>query len=431
MAEEVKELIPFLRDKSPAVRQIALENLLGCTPKESPHRHIFFDGLRSGGLQAATDNDVVRSLKLLCRDSLAVAHDAFKALVNLSDDARLISSLSEPTFLNFLVSYILNPQSKLADLASMLISNMTTSASVCAALLTLTVSVHPDEKSATTYYAVDSRSGTCIPPYPLPTGDPKSILALPLLIEAFSKSALPDGADEDQRTREANLHFLSSVFANITATPAGRLFFVTPRPANPLLAEEPLEYPLTKILVFTEHPDLIRRGGVTSAIKNCAFQVHAHKALLSPETVKVAAPPSTAGAPGMDILPFILLPLAGPEEFDLEDQDLLPAALQFLPSTKTREADQYLRLNHVETLLLLCTTFWGREYLRAHGVYQIVRALHETEQEESVVRLVNFLQRDEGHDSKNDDPTTIAAALSVAKPQEDEDEDEDSRIEEI
>lgn len=52
--------------------------------------------------------------------------------------------------------------------------------------------------------------------------------------------------------------------------------------------------------------------------RNCAFQVHAHKALLSPETDKVAVPPSTLQAPGMDVLPYILLPLAGPEEFDLE-----------------------------------------------------------------------------------------------------------------
>lgn len=69
-AKHTPQLIPFLRDKSPAVRQIALDNLLGCTAKESPNRHIFFDGLRTGGLQGSADNDVVRSLKLLCRDSL-------------------------------------------------------------------------------------------------------------------------------------------------------------------------------------------------------------------------------------------------------------------------------------------------------------------------------------------------------------------------
>lgn len=37
----------------------------------------------------------------------ATAHDAFRALVNLSDNSLVAASLSEPMFLTFLVSYIL------------------------------------------------------------------------------------------------------------------------------------------------------------------------------------------------------------------------------------------------------------------------------------------------------------------------------------
>lgn len=37
-------------------------------------------------------------------------------------------------------------------------------------------------------------------------------------------------------------------------------------------------------------------------------------------------PPSTVAAPGIDILPYVLLPLAGPEEFDLEVRSCLPIA---------------------------------------------------------------------------------------------------------
>lgn len=43
-----------------------------------------------------------------------------------------------------------------------------------------------------------------------------------------------------------------------------------------------------------------------------------------------------------------------------------------------------LRLTHVETLLLLCTTRWGRENLRENGVYEIVRAAHEVESVDKV-----------------------------------------------
>lgn len=77
----------------------------------------------------------------------------------------------------------------------------------------------------------------------------------------------------------------------------------------------------------------------------------------------------------------------------------MPAALQFLPASKTREADGALRLMLVETLLLLCTKRWGRDFLRAHGVYEVVRAMHLVEPDENVAehveRLVNLLKRDE------------------------------------
>lgn len=57
------QLVDFLRDKNPAVRQIALEHLLGHTPKGSPSRSLFLQGLPD-------EPDAVRSLKILCRDQV-------------------------------------------------------------------------------------------------------------------------------------------------------------------------------------------------------------------------------------------------------------------------------------------------------------------------------------------------------------------------
>ncbi|KZT09824.1 DUF383-domain-containing protein [Laetiporus sulphureus 93-53] len=430
-AEQLKELIPFLHDANPQVRQIALANLLGHTPKGSANREIFFTGLRGGGMRQQEENGVVHDLKLLCRDQLATAHDAFRALINLSDYSLIIGTLSDPDYLCFLVSYILNPQSILADLASMLLSNLTASTSTCSTLLGLNVKTLPDSKSPTAYFPVQSQCGTCPAPVPYPKGDPRSVHALPPLLDAFVQGAsVEETQDVEKRVRRGSLHFLSSVFANLSTTPAGRMFFLTPRPTDPLKSsDEGLEYPLTKLLVFTEHKDTIRRGGVASTLKNCAFHVQAHRAMLSPEKERVAVPPSTVEAPGMDVLPYLLLPLAGPEEFDLEDQELLPPALQFLPSTKQREPDPVLRLTHVETLLLLCTTRWGRDYLRNHGVYEIVRALHENEEvdkiSEHVERLVNFLKRAEGTGTEVD-------LIDTGEGTENhESDDEDNRIEKI
>jgi Domain of unknown function (DUF383)/Domain of unknown function (DUF384) len=158
--------------------------------------------------------------------------------------------------------------------------------------------------------------------------------------------------------------------------------------------------------------------------RNCSFYKHGHQAILTPESQSVLVPPSSLPAPGIDVLQHILLPLAGPEEFDLDAQEQLPDALQFLPQTKQREPDAVLRLTHIEALLLLCTTLWGRDYLRTHGVYEVVRALHEQDTNEAVSvhieRLVNLLKRAEGPETAQD--------LQVEGIEED---DPDLRIEEI
>lgn len=88
-------------------------------------------------------------------------------------------------------------------------------------------------------------------------------------------------------------------------------------------------YVIQRLLPFTEYADsLVRRGGIVGTLKNCCFDVESHEWLLSPE---------------VDILSCLLLPLAGPEEFDDEDNDKLPISLQYLPETKQREPDLDIR----------------------------------------------------------------------------------------
>jgi hypothetical protein len=54
-----------------------------------------------------------------------------------------------------------------------------------------------------------------------------------------------------------------------TQSHPGRVFFLTPQSSDPLKPEVSgqVEYPLSKLVVFTEHKDTIRRGGVASLIK--------------------------------------------------------------------------------------------------------------------------------------------------------------------
>jgi hypothetical protein len=123
--------------------------------------------------------------------------------------------------------------------------------------------------------------------------------------------------------------------------------------------------------------------------------------------------------------------------------------LQFLPPTKKREPDSVLRLTHVETLLLLCTTRWARDFLRANGVYEIIRATHSEETvdkvrsnylcsetiperrvvkvSEHIERLVQLIKGAEGPETTGD---RIGTATTSVEGHEDSD-DEDNKIEEV
>ena len=106
----------------------------------------------------------------------------------------------------------------------MLLSNVTAHGSACTVLLSLKISVLPDPKSPLKVFPVDSRSMTCPAPVPYPSGDPKEVLALPLLVDAFVKAArVANDQDLEKRPFKGDLHFLASTFANISTvrTPVG------------------------------------------------------------------------------------------------------------------------------------------------------------------------------------------------------------------
>lgn len=58
-------------------------------------------------------------------------------------------------------------------------------------------------------------------------------------------------------------------------------------------------------------------------------------------------------SPEIDLLSRLLLPLAGPEEFDFEDNEKLPDDLQYLPPTKDREEDADIRIMILEILMMV------------------------------------------------------------------------------
>ncbi|KAG0324991.1 hypothetical protein BG004_003324 [Podila humilis] len=318
------------------VRQIAIHNIVSFTPKSSEFFHIFIKHAKT----------LCKDLKILVKDDTAISHDALRSLINLSGEAVICAELDDVEFIKYLIfDIIISKTNILADLGCMLLSNMCKNENISAKILNLTGK--PVE------------------------GLTVSTTAIGQLADIFLK-----GTDK-QYNPQCNYDYLASVFATVAALPLGRTQLFA-KDSNGLS-------PLSKIVCFTEHPNLVRRGGVITAIKNASFAVENHPALMDEDDI--------------NILPYILLPLCGPEEFDLDDMEGMPEDIQLLPPDKKREADAHLRETLLEGLILLTATRPGRDYLREKKTYPVIQKMHLAEESDRVrdvaEQIVNMLMRDE------------------------------------
>jgi hypothetical protein len=246
--------------------------------------------------------------------------------------------------------------------------------------------------------------------------------AIDQLLDLFVKGA--DGT----YNKAADFDYLSYLFADLAKHEEGRSYFLTKQEYDGVI-------PLTKMIVFTEHKSNVRRKGVASTIKNVAFEIDSHSELMSEDEI--------------NILPYLLLPLTGNEEYDEEDSQGMLPDLQLLPRDKRRDSDPTIIQTHVETLMLLTTTRHGRDILREIKVYPIIRETHLQIEDEGVreacERLVQVLMRDEEGQEKVDAgmkalenqpnksserPKAMAGGGSWAQIEQ-EDEDEDDKIVEV
>lgn len=149
---------------------------------------------------------------------------------------------------------------------------------------------------------------------------------------------------------------------------------------------------------------------MASTIKNVAFEVDAHPRFLDVDQI--------------NIMPYLLLPIMGPEEYSDEDTEGMLEDLQLLPPDKERDKDKEIIKTHLETLLLLTSTREGRDYMRQIKVYPVVRECHahvdDEEVREACDRVVQIIMRDE--EGEGQDPP------EVPKIEELEEEDEEDQI---
>lgn len=208
-----------------------------------------------------------------------------------------------------------------------------------------------------------------------------SRMAMDQLMDCFVRGD-SDEKSENENESSTNYDYLAYFFADISKFDEGRAYFTSPQDYDGVV-------PITKLAVFTEHRSHIRRKGVASTLKNVAFEVSAHPDLLAES--------------GVNLLPYLLLPLAGPEELDPDEMAGMLPDLQLLPPDKQRDSDVDIVVTHLETLLLLTTTREGRDYMRAVRVYPLVREcdLHMQDDKvgETCNRLVQvIMRREEGEE---------------------------------
>jgi hypothetical protein len=226
-----------------------------------------------------------------------------------------------------------------------------------------------------------------------------------LLLERFLKTTPTDGPTslENYETTEpeeweslwypydAYQHF-AAIAMNITQTAAGRQFIMRIPPSKAkTMAEQPLSV-LQRLLPQLKRPyptcNPIRRRGIAGMIRNLICFDEGSKS--SWWLLNVA-----------QILTPVLMPLAGPEELDLDDKRGLDVDLWIMGCDQIRSRDEQTRLYCVEAILLLCATGGrqSRDYLRKAKTYTILKMCDLVEESELISEKVDdcvqYLRRDE------------------------------------
>ena len=141
---------------------------------------------------------------------------------------------------------------------------------------------------------------------------------------------------------------------------------------------------LQSLLPQLNSPNLHRRQGIAGTLKNCCFSQDSIWWLLN--------------VVHMD--KCLLLPLAGPEELDIDEKVGLDPDYWLLGPQKVREPDSLVRLYVTEALLLLLASGRrARETLRERRMYVIIKLADMVEENEEVsermLECVQYLRRDE------------------------------------
>jgi len=312
---ELEELGQFLTKETRIdIKTVALQHVLGMTANK--------EGLKT---LSEVPSIFANLLQLLDDQTHGVAKEAALSLVNISSDPSyakdLLQSNQMTNLVKVLYDKIHDENSKIADAATMILSNLTRDIVSCSTVLER-LEEHNIEIERIVFI---------------------------LCQEGYNKHG-------------ANLRYLAPVLSNLSQLPEVR---------RKILDKE--QCIIQRLLTFTEYSESnVKKGGVIGTLRNCCFEADHHDWLLSAD---------------VDILPRLLLPLAGPTPESLSDEEIekLPLDLQYLDDDKKMEEDPDLRKMLLEALTQLCAKRHGREHLRDKNTYIILRELHKQEKNREVL----------------------------------------------
>lgn len=313
------------------------------------------------GRAALTKTEVVRVLVRLIGDvNQSYVKDAMTALINLAEVSSLALQMVDRNVVSRVLDLLIEAgDSKMTPLYTMLLSNVTRFPQGARKLLNL-----DDDASLKGYYLSK---------------------LLPLFLSTTPESSgevktSASGATDYSSVASDKSAWLGSILVNSTTINEGREIF-TDR-----------ENRLLKLLVpqmNSKNP--LRRRASLGVIRNCLFDHKDHEWLLTESE--------------MDLLTEVLLLIRKGEPFtDDSDTEGMAERLKNVPESKRVEDDIECKKLIADILTLFTATRFGREYLKQHKAYPIVREFDRTEENETVSAklydLVHVLLLDDPEDEE-------------------------------
>jgi len=355
--DQLAELVPFLGDPKSEIKILALQHLSGVSDSQEAR-----DVLKK-------TNIVNQLIKLMNDSNHVVSRHSLTILINLCQDADLLSEITKKNIVPRLVDGSTDTKNKLSEIFAMLLSNVTHTKEGCLQLM------------------------QC--------GKELEAFFIMKLVQVLTM----DSSSSDYLTSTKH-NWIVNIILNVTQIQEGRKIVLDPE-NNIFLS----------LLPLVNHKNVIKRRGIIGIIRNCCFSEIHHDYLISEK---------------IDIFTKILLPVRGSGKFDDEDMDGMNPALHNnnIPANLTRDEDKECRRMLVESLVFLTSTKKLRIHMRKVKVYPVLRDFFKDEEnddiKESIEKVVELIIRDEEGEGQTFDGPENPKIKEVL-----EDEDAPFEVEEI